>query len=326
MQSESATGPSGSAFQTNNETHKTHKTTKLEDNEELQESENENTDRDGAASNTFSISIDVGDVSPEEVTVKVKKGTLSISGQHMENKGKGFSFHGFTEEYAIPPSIDSKTLVATILDGKTMKIEGYRRAILPDNTCQINSSEGVADAKKTQQSRKRSFPISERSSFNSCHDVTTFPSPGSRKSSTCTRDCAKDKCCSSTICRCQGFPVLSNSKTHCNVTKPSSDEHTDGPTPSKKRKTGKMPLTASCGSSTTGVKSKTNRSLTPPPHVNRSTPPPARAKHSVVSPTPIDRSGERSFMPISWSSWAKSDFEPFTPTSTSNISKPSPPQ
>ncbi|GCC24975.1 hypothetical protein chiPu_0003378 [Chiloscyllium punctatum] len=343
MQNISSPDPSASALRADHDTNETDEDSEKDEN--LQATEKEQKDQAGVGPNKFSISLDVGDISPEEVTVKIREGILSVSGQHVQNKGKGFSFQGFSEEFAIPPTVDSKTLVATIVDGKRMQIEGHYRSVPVDASTQ-KPVDDLGEGTKIQKAKKRAFPISGGNSFK---DNTTFRAPESK------RFCAgvSDSAGNSTLPGGRPTsPMYCNSRVQCNINKSALDRN-DGrdQASSKKRKSGKAPLfrsskpstptlsltisEASTGSPTISRTFAPNTTInkqfapsavnkvsqpvnTVPIHSSKNTsgPPPkptqasARSKHVVLTPTSAKRSDDNPLIPNPWSTWTKNDFEP----------------
>uniref|UniRef100_A0A4W3J5C8 SHSP domain-containing protein n=1 Tax=Callorhinchus milii TaxID=7868 RepID=A0A4W3J5C8_CALMI len=104
-------------------------------------------------SESFSVTLNVGDVNVEEITVKVKDRKLSVSGQHVEIKANGFSFQCFTSEFILPPDLDATALTATISDDHFLKIEGF-------GTAHISSSSQTEEGSEPQvQTTKKSNRI-----------------------------------------------------------------------------------------------------------------------------------------------------------------------
>ncbi|GCB74222.1 hypothetical protein scyTo_0003310 [Scyliorhinus torazame] len=158
-----------------------------EKNEGVRGTEKQCTNQFEDKSDKFSVSFDVGNISPEEVTVRIKEGTLSVSGQHVQNKGKGFSFQGFSEEFAIPPTVDAKTLIATIVDGQRMQIEGnYLSPPLNTTTGHKTLNHIGKDGAKIPKGKKRNLATPDR-------EVSAFQSPDRKRICTAISECPGSK-------------------------------------------------------------------------------------------------------------------------------------
>eukprot|EP00061_Rhincodon_typus_P017397 g46078.t1 len=281
MQNTSSSDPSGSALRADHNTSETD--AESEKDENLQVTEKEVKNQDGVEPNKFSISLDVGDISPEEVTVKIKEGILSVSGQHVQNKGKGFSFQGFSEEFAIPPTVDSKTLVATIVDGKRMQIEGHYRSVPVDASTQKTMND-IGEGAKIQKAKKRAFPISEGSSFK---NNITLSSPESKRFCAGVSGSLANSIFSGGTAN---SPMSCNSRTQCNINKPTFDKNNGrGQTSSKKRKPSKVPLFHSSKPSTPPLTLPVNEAPTANPTINKAFAPNATINRAFAPNATINK-------------------------------------
>lgn len=63
----------------------------------------------------FQVSLDVQQFKPEELSVKVKEGSVVVEGKHEEKRdAHGFISRQFTRRYQLPETVDSKALQASL--------------------------------------------------------------------------------------------------------------------------------------------------------------------------------------------------------------------
>lgn len=144
----------------------------------------ENGEIDTNANKPFSVSINLGKISPEKVMVKIEDRKMTLSGEHVEkledeNGIIRFNFHGFCKDFDLPPGVEFDSLTFTILDNQTMKIEvddeQTKNGIIFTDTVSATPQFTVNRATTV-----RSLPL-QNLSTKSLHPSNRIPGPGYKR-------------------------------------------------------------------------------------------------------------------------------------------------